>query len=188
MGKSAVELIDGETKYFAKPMAPHENAESEQTGTIQKFRVTTTDGLNHIFGIVSWPAAQPEIISVERISGLEKYKKFEKGGRVSIVETNDGKWLAELKVLKYGNKDYPTPHTSNWTELDYILGGNAQEALLFSGALAVGSRALIDGETNKNRFNLAVKVRVRDYQALAVAYALTKVLSVMHDLGLSDEY
>jgi len=168
-------------------MAPYEHFETEQTGKIQKFRVTTTDGLNHIFGVVSWPAAQPEIISVERIAGLEKYKRLEKAGRVSIVETKDGNWLAELKVLKYGNRDYPTPHTSNWPELDYILGGNAQVTLADAGAVAVGSRALIDSETNKNRFNLAVKVSPRDYQTLAVAYALTKILSVMHDLGLPDE-
>lgn len=187
VGRAEVELIGDEGPFEGKPMAPYANGDSEQIGSIQKFRVTTTDGLNHVFGIVTWPSAQPEIISVERISGLEKYKKFESGGRVSIIETADKKWLAELKVLKYGKQGRPTPHTSNWQELSFILHEDAEAFLSAFEPIAIGTRQKIDGETNKNRGNLAIKLEPKSHETLAVAYALTKVLSIMHDLGLEND-
>jgi len=187
VGRAEVELIDGEVAFVGSPMAAYLDADSEQSGTLQKFRVTTTDGLNHIFGIVCWPAGQPEVISVERIAGLEKYKKFESGGRVSIVETADNKWLAELKVLKYGKQGRPTPHTSNWSELSSILHADAEAFLSSLNPISVGTRQAIDSETNKNKGNLAIKIEPRSYETLAVAYTLTKVLSIMHDLGLAND-
>jgi hypothetical protein len=48
VGRAEVELIDGEVAYVGNPMAGYQDADSEQTGTMQKFRVTTTDGLNHV--------------------------------------------------------------------------------------------------------------------------------------------
>ena len=181
--KATIELIDGPTAYFGKPASADEGYDGEQAGTVQKFRVTTLDTLNMVFGIVTWPNARPEVRSIEMLDGLHKYQRLEKAGKWSFVPLPNGDWVGELNVLKIGGKDYPTLNSSNLAELNSLAQTDVITLLTKLGATALGTREELHGETNKQRNRLAVLVKPDAVEAIAAAFTITRVLAIMNDLG-----
>jgi hypothetical protein len=88
-------------------------------------------------------------------------------------------------VLKYNEeKKYFTLHGSSFEEIDGFLGQSFAQLLLELGALNVGTRREIDGETNKTANQIAMIVNPGDIRSLAMAYTVTRPLAVINDFGL----
>jgi hypothetical protein len=182
--KATIEFIDGPAPFFGKPASPDEGFDADQVGQVQKFRVTTLDTLNMVFGIVSWPNGRPEVRSIEMIDGLHKYQRLEKAGRWSFVPLETGSWVGELNVLKIGeSKTYPTLHSSSIEELNGLARTDVVALLKSLGATAVGTREEIHGETSRQRNRLALIAQPGSKEAIAAAFTITRVLAVMNDLG-----
>ena len=184
--KAAIEFVDGPVDFFAKPISPFEGAPNEQSGTVQKFRVTTLDTLNQVFGITTWPQAQPQVSSLELITGLEKYERLEAAGRLTIGTAKDGKWLAELRVMKFGEKGRQNLHRASLDDLDYLTGSNFESLFTNYPDVVIGTRAVLDGETNRQATALAIKCNPENYEAIALAFTVTRVLAVMNDFGAEE--
>jgi hypothetical protein len=71
-------------------------------------------------------------------------------------------------------------------ELSIMAQSEAASLLLENGALELGTRAELFGDTSRRKNYLAMKCRAGDTKAVAVTFALTRVLPVMHDFGLSE--
>jgi len=188
VGKAAIELLERDLPYFEKPMAPLDaEDDSEQTGSVSKFRITTTDDLDMVLGLVTWPAAKPEVRSIEFIDGLKKYERLSKAGRLGILPFNEaGFWIAELRAMKIATNAWPTLNSVTFEELSIMAQSDAASLLLENGALELGTRAELFGDTSRRKNYLAMKCKAGDTKVVAVAFALTRVLPVMHDFGLSE--
>lgn len=182
--KATIEFVDAPIPYLEKPSQVIGEAPKEQLGSIQKFRVTTLDTLNIIFGIVTWPAANPEVRFVEFVDGLEKYKRLQSAGKLMFIPQPDGKWLAELNVMKIGDgKDYATLHSATLAELSQLAKSDITAALVNNGAIAVDTRAALVGETNRQANRISMLVKPDSKEAVAVAFTITRVLAIMNDFG-----
>jgi hypothetical protein len=188
VGKAAIEFLEKDLPYFEKPMAPLDaEDDSEQTGSVSKFRITTTDDLDMVLGLVTWPAAKPEVRSIEFIDGLKKYERLSKAGRLGILPFDEaGFWIAELRAMKIATNAWATLNSATLEELSIMAQSDAASLLLENGALELGTRAELFGDTSRRKNYLAMKCRAGDTKAVAVAFALTRVLPVMHDFGLSE--
>lgn len=85
IGKAEITFLGEAVPFAGKPMTLHADAPEEQLGQVNKFRVTTTDQLDYVFGIVQWPNANPEVIFFEAIDGDSKYESLTHADRLGIL-------------------------------------------------------------------------------------------------------
>ena len=168
-------------------MSPYDiSNNSKQTGLVSKFRITTSDELDMVFGLVTWPAAKPEVRHIQFLEGLEKYQRLIRAGNLGVLPLSDDHWLVQLRAMRFNSKDRSTLSNVTLNDLDNLLEGDSKGALMQHGALEVGTREEIFGDTSRNRNVLSMKFQAHDVKPVAVAYALTRVLAVMHDFGLDE--
>ena len=157
----------------------------EQTGKLTTFRVTSSDELNLIVGLIEWENDDPEVAPIDLISGIQKHNELVRRGRMSLRMSQDEKWLVVLKALKFSPaKQYFTLHNGELDEIDGYLGHSFKDFLMDSGALRFGTRGEIDGDTSKTANQLAVVIEPGDIETLAIAYTVTRPLAVINDYGL----
>ena len=187
LGKAKIDLFPELVGFLGKPMDDSQGDSSEQQAQLKKFRVTTTDDLDILFGIVLWPQAKPEVRFLEWVDGESKYKCLQGTGRMSIDSPVPETWMGQLRAMKYNHKSKKT-NLANITlsKLDEFSQQDFAERLLSSGATAVGTREVLHGETNKNKNNLAFLAKPMDFETVAIAFTATRVLAVMHDYGLDN--
>ena len=184
ISKCEIEFVPGTKTYLGTPMA-NRGSTANQTGELTAFRVTSSDELNMIVGLISWNDSDPEVKPIDILNGLDKHNELKQRGRMSIGNSKDGNWLVTLSVLKYSpGKDRFTLHGGHLTEINEYLGQDFKALLLEVGALRVGSRREIDGETSKSAGDLAAVIKPGDIRSLAVAYTVTRPLAVINDFGL----
>lgn len=187
INRATIDFMDGTSPIADKPMHVYEGAPEEQAGTVQKFRITTTDDLDFIFGLVTWPFARPEVRAIEMLDGLSKYERLVNAGRLSLIPVDQDHWLAEINVMKFNGRDRQTLNRPTTEELNYLAGGDAFKLLIDAGVKTVGTRELLVGDTSTKRNSLAVIVEAGDVKAVAAAFALTRVMAVMYELGLQHD-
>jgi hypothetical protein len=184
VSKCEIEFLPGSKPYRGKPMANRKEG-AEQTGNLSTFRVTSSDELNLIVGLIEWERDDPEVGPIDLISGLQKHHELIRRGRMSIKVSRDGKWLVVLSVMKFSPvKEYFTLHGGVLEDIDSFLGHSFKEFLLGSGALRFGTRGEIDGDTSRTANQLAVVIEPGDIETLAIAYTVTRPLAVINDYGL----
>lgn len=186
INRCKIELIPGTFSLEDNPVSPDAGFSGPQLGSLQKFRVTTSDDLDHVFGLVTWPNARPEVRSVEFVDGLSKYKRLEGAGRWSLIPVGQGQWLGELNIMKYNGKERPTLCRPTSDELNQLAGGDARALLLQTGALNFGTREALIGDQTRQRNSPSLLIREGDVKAIAAAFAVTRVMAIMYELGLED--
>jgi DUF1009 family protein len=184
--KATIEFL-GTTSYDAKPMTPFEGAPVEQSGTMTTFLVTTSDESKITFGIVEWPDARHEVIGDEFLGGLNKYAQLKNKGRMSLLREYGDVWLGELRALRHNHeKGYPTLANTTVDKLDYLVKGNFIQLMNSFGAKVGTREELVNDSNPKTKNNLAFSVEPKNYEAIAVAFTVTRVLAVLYDNGLED--
>ena len=187
LGKAKIELSPELVRFSGVPMDTSDEGDSEQVGQLMKFRVTTTDDLNILFGIIVWPKAKPEVRFLEWIDGEAKYKCLQGTGRMSIDTPLPDTWMGQLRAMRYNHESKKTNLAGiPLQKLDEYTQQNFAERLIQSGALGVGTREELYGEVNKNKKNLAFLAKPMNFETVAIAFTATRVLAVMHDFGLDN--
>lgn len=187
VGKAVIEFLGDPVPFAGRPMALAENAPEEQLGSVHKFRVTTTDQLNYVFGLVQWPSANPEVIFLEGLNGDSKYEPLTHAGRMGVLTSFGNVWLMELRAMKYNPTAKKTNLAgANLSDLDSFVNGNAFEILTTAGAIDVGTREKLVGDTKRNRNYLALTCQPGNFRVAAVAFTITRVLAIMKDYGHSQ--
>jgi hypothetical protein len=184
ISKCEIEFIQGSKPYRGKPIAERKSG-VEQVGKLTTFRVTSSDELNLIVGLIEWDKNEPEVEPIDLIAGLQKHRELENRGRMSIKLSKNGNWLVVLSVMKFSKeKQYFTLHGGVLQDIDEYLGYSFKELLMGSGAISVGTRSEIDGDTSRTANQLAVLIKPGDIETLALAYTVTRPLAVINDYGL----
>jgi hypothetical protein len=182
IGKANFDFLSLNQAFLGKPMSPLEGSEIEQLGSISKFRITTSDQLNMVAGVITWPNALPEVKALEMTQGEEKYERLINSGRLSLLVPFEGKWLGQLRAMKFNTATRKENLAS--ITLEQLQAFSQNEFLPAMSARAqVGSRAELANETNKNAGSLAFLCEANDVTACAIAFTATRVLAVMYDYG-----
>jgi hypothetical protein len=94
VSKCEIEFFTEKKSYRGKPSGDREGG--EQTGLLRNFRVTSSDELNIMCGLIEWPNANSEITPIDLLSGLEKHNNLRNRGRMTLDTNGDGNWLATI--------------------------------------------------------------------------------------------
>jgi hypothetical protein len=101
---------------------------------------------------------------------------------MTVQVREDGKWVALLRALRPGGKDYPTLNGVSWDELDGLLGSNAKQWLEGLG-FETGTWAELNPKAAKFKESLAVAIPAEHGNLLVLPWALTRVVALMKKLG-----
>lgn len=188
VGKAQIEFLESAAFFTGKPMSPNKGFDKdlEQTGKVSKFRVTTSDELDIVFGLIHWPNANLEVRHIETIDGLGKYKRLAQSGRLGVSVYEGKFWLAELRAMKQSRKPWATLNQISLAELSDILEGDSRKLLADSGVLKIGSKEELVGDTSNRKKILSFMCDVGNKQAIAVAFTLSRVLPIMYDFGMDE--
>jgi hypothetical protein len=186
VGKAHVEILELNAPFSEKPLGEHRSGEPEIMGTVSKFRVTTTDDLNMIFGIVSWPTEESDVRWIETIDGLMKYKRLENAGRLSIAPHGPDQVLVQLRAMKYVTPAVANLKQVSLEELSEMLGSSSEKLLRENGALKIDTKAALVGDRSTHKNSLALTCERGNNAIIAVVFTLTRVLTIMHDFGQSE--
>ena len=180
---ATIEFIEGEQSFDGTPISS--SSKENEVGKLKSFRVTTTDTLVLKVGVVSWPSGSFDVVPFEKVQGLMKHDFLESRGRTSLYVQENGDWLFVLRAFKW-NELQQKPNLADATlpELSELAEEDFEELLISHGAKAVGTREKLVGETNRNRFQLAMLVEPHNMEAIAAAFTVTRVLAVVKDFGM----
>lgn len=184
LGKATIDFFDEPAPYVGKPMNVGEGAPEEQLGSVTKFRVTTSDQLNYVFGIVEWPEAEPEVTFLDATDGDSKYERLQRAGRLSIMPNSEGFWLIDLRAMKYNpERDRTNLAGATLDNLDSFLDGDVKQALKELGAFGLGTRNDLVRDNGPKRNQLCFTCAPGNHEVVAAAFVITRVLAVMKDYG-----
>jgi hypothetical protein len=155
-------------------------------GTISKFRVTTTDDLNMIFGIVRWPTEESDVRWIETIDGLKQYERLEHAGRLSIAAHGPDQVLVQLRAMRYVTPAVANLRQVSLEDLSEMLGSSSEKLLRDNGALEIDTKEALVGDRSTHKNSLAMTCEKGNNQIIAVVFTLTRVLPIMHDFGLDE--
>jgi hypothetical protein len=183
VSKIEISFLNIQTPIQDRPTDSEKGSET-QLGSADLFRVESSDGLNAVFGVVTWPNASPEVRIIEFLSGTPSQEDLKSKGRMSVVLSKDGKWLVELRAMQFDKaKGYFILKNFDLTSLDDLIEGNFGGLASSLGALRMGTREDIDQETNKRKSYLAMVVEPGDLKPLAFAFAVTRALTIIKQVG-----
>lgn len=187
VGKCTIELSEEKTNYISTPMDNTSEASGEQRGLANIFRVTTTDELDIQYGLVSWPNAAREVCFFDWHGGDTKYGSLQKGtGRLAISSAGENE-IFQIRAMKYNKVSQKANLASvSLEDLDDWAREDFAELLKKHGAIEVGTKEELIGEENKNKNVLAALIPKGNLEAVAVAFAVTRVLAIMYDYGVEE--
>lgn len=186
LGKSEITFLDLRQPFVERPMSPFDGASEEQAGQITRFRVTTTDLLDAVFGIVEWPYAETEVRPIEVEAGESKYLRLKASGRLSVMQHGSDQWFAELRAMKYNHESNKANLASIDIERLQYFSSSEFEDLFQKNLGNLGTRASLVADQGKRRNQLAFTCKKQNYEAVAIAFTATRVLPIMFDYGLDS--
>jgi hypothetical protein len=124
-----------------------------------------------------------QITVSQNFSGVEKWDRLKRGLRLGVYQKQNDKWAARLFPAQPKNDGTWSNRSGGATlsELDDLAGLDVATTLQDLGALAVGTKSEVYGETNRNRDELCVLYPDDKPEVGLAAYVLTTVLPLMED-------
>ena len=64
VSKCEIEFLDDPKPYRGRPVGDRKEG-IDQTGTLTTFRITSSDEMNLIAGLIEWESAEPEVVPID---------------------------------------------------------------------------------------------------------------------------
>jgi hypothetical protein len=184
ISKCEIEIFSEEKPISGKPISM-KNVEGDLVGKLRTFRVTSTDELNLVVGLISWPMNMQEVKPIDLLGGLEKHEILGHKGQMEIKMASDGNWLVTLRTLRFNpEKRYFTLVNAPLTEINEFLGSSFKDELERRGVIRFGTKEFIEGDKGRSANQLAMVIEPGNLEAIAVAYTVTRPIAVIKDYGL----
>jgi hypothetical protein len=110
------------------------------------------------------------------------YGHLDRNGRMTVQRLENGDWVALLRALRPGGREWPTLNFVSIEELDSLLGANAQDWLTDLG-FTVGTWAELNPAAKRFTNSLAVSIPADKSDLLVLPWTLTRVVALMKQLG-----
>lgn len=171
-------LEESALSVFAVPMA------EKATGTKREgTAIPCTFGFDAVgvdMSVIDWGNGNGEVRCDEIYGGGAHLSRLKHGGRLGYYELTDGRYFAELRIMRQGDREMPTAHNPVEGEYDGILGWSLEAFLIDElGIDEMGTREglLADASTRKST---PVAIWTNHIPAIpAVLYVATRVIPLM---------
>jgi len=154
-----------------------------QSGQAFAANVRVPDGAILEVGITEWLTGEVDIRTFTRLTGPVIYDRLTKGARLGVSDVQSDLSTCELGILSFHADRQPTVIKASEKDLDQVIQGSARHSLMNLGALDVGTREDIYGDTSRRRSYQAAIFARGDFTVPIAAYVLTRVLPMYRGFG-----
>lgn len=154
-----------------------------QSGQAVAANVRVPDGAMLEVGITQWATGEVDVRTFTRLTGPVIYDRLTKGARLGVSDAGRDVSTCELGILSFHADRQPTVIKASDRDLDEVIQGSARHSLLNLGALEVGTREDIYGDSGRRRSYQAVLFPHGDSTVPVAAYVLTRVLPMYRGFG-----
>lgn len=158
-------------------------ANGTQSGQTLAANVRVPDGAVLEVGVTYWATGEVDVRTFTRLTGPVVYDRLTKGARLGVAALTDAISTCELGILSFHADRQPTVIKASDEDLDVVMNGSARNALLNLGAIDVGTREAIYGDSGRRRFYQAVTFQSDVATVPVAAYVLTRVLPLYRGFG-----
>ena len=152
-------------------------------GSIRVAKITTPDGLVAEVELQDFGPSETQIRLTDFLSSPPpKYDHLNKNGMLTIQRLDNGDWVAPLRALKPGGRDWATLNVASMEELDWLLEESAKDWLTGLG-FTVGTWEELNPRAGKFRQAVAVSIPADKANLLVLPWVLTRVVALMKQLG-----
>ena len=153
------------------------------SGTARVARIETVDGLRMDVGVCVWPTVdggERDVRLLNFWSGADDYRRLERAGKMSLAVAGEQR-VGILRVMAYGENDWPTLQSVEWEALDRLAGTDSAALLRTFGA-STGTVAELNPAAK--RFKETPGFAIGDDPTAAfVAFAITRVMPIARGFG-----
>jgi hypothetical protein len=110
------------------------------------------------------------------------YGHLNRNGSMTVQRLDNGDWVAPVRALRPGGRDWPTLNYVSLEELDELLGSNVEEWLTELG-FTVGTWGELNPAAKRFTNSVAVSIPADKSNLLVLPWALTRVVALMKQLG-----
>ena len=133
------------------------------------------------FHVVQWQDGSGEIRCADVSNGGPHLNRLRHGGRIGFYRLPDGRFWAEVRIMREGKRGFATAHNPEDGEWLKVLGWPLEETMIeLLGADAIGTRAEVLGDISGRRFTPVVTWRDSSVHVPAFLYAASRILPLMH--------
>jgi hypothetical protein len=110
------------------------------------------------------------------------YDHLNRNGALTVQRLTDGRWVALLRALRPGTKEYPTLNAVSIEEMNELLGADVEEWLESLG-FEVGTWKGLNPKAGRHFEAVAVAIPEAQAHLLVLPWVLTRVIALMNRLG-----
>jgi len=152
-------------------------------GTAQIAVVRTPDQLVAEVQVKDFGLEKTEIKLMEFLAPAPPaYGHLDRNGLMTVQRLENGDWVALLRALRPGGREWPTLNFVAMEELDSLLGASTQDWLIGLG-FTVGTWAELNPAAKRFTNSIAVSIPVEKSELLVLPWTLTRVVALMKQLG-----
>jgi hypothetical protein len=153
------------------------------SGTAQIAVVRTPDQLVAEVQVKDFGPEKTEIKLVEFLaSAPPTYSHLGRNGLMTVQRLDNGDWVAPVRALRPGGRDWPTLNYISMEELDSLLGASAERWLTDLG-FTVGTWEELNPAAKRFRKSVAVSIPADKSELLVLPWTLTRIVALMKQLG-----
>jgi hypothetical protein len=153
------------------------------TGSLEVAKITTPDGLVAEVELQDFGPGETQVRLTDFLSSPPpKYDHLNRNGMLTIQRLDNGHWVAPLRALKPGGRDWATLNVASMEELDWLLEESAKDWLTGLG-FTVGTWEELNPRAGKFRQAVAVSISADKANLLVLPWVLTRVVALMKQLG-----
>lgn len=154
-----------------------------KSGEAEIVAISTPDGLKGEVSIQKFSGGEIHVRLTEFLATPPPvYSHLTSNGTMTVQVREDGKWVALVRALRPGGREHATLNSINWTELDDLLGADAN-LWLQSYGFEVGTWAELNPNAAKFKNSIAVAIEPESAHMLVLPWTLTRVIALMKKLG-----
>jgi superfamily I DNA/RNA helicase/RNA polymerase-binding transcription factor DksA len=117
----------------------------------------------------------------ENLTLLPKWQRIVHRLKMGVKRLEDETWMMELRQAQTDDRGWARRASVSWAELQIASGMDVGAKLMELGAMAVGTRAVVHGETNKRLNQLCVRFGQPNKVVPVAAFVLATIHPMLRD-------
>lgn len=164
------------------PLVGQTSSRNVSKGQAYQFRLRAGNKIDMILGEVNWDNRDWEVRALGGDKATDAFRRLERGLRMGVQRLTKGKAFAEIRVARCRDNDWSNMFQTTEAEMKGIIGAPLGSFLKKFGAIEVGRREDVLGDTSNRRNDLAVVFNDDDSLVPIITYFVTRVLPISQNV------
>lgn len=164
------------------PLEGQTSSRNVSKGQAYQFRLRAGKQIDMVLGEVHWDNRDWEVRALGGDKATDAFRRLERGLRMGVQRMTKGRAFAEIRIARCRDNDWSNMFQTTEAEMRQIIGMPLASFLKKFGAIEVGRKEDVFGDTSNRRNELCVVFNDDDSLVPIVTYFVTRVLPISQNV------